>query len=130
MTFCLIPMLAVLNGLDCTPQPAYASRYAPGIMLATVEARQEWGHLPNDLSRFDGFVAVGDCDRVGETIILRDASKPNQPWLRMAVADCAGDEHAAAFMEHIAVEVDHNTAQSWGFDCLCGWPIETMEVTR
>ena len=37
-----------------------ASQYAPGVMERVVALRQDWGQLPDDVSAYDGFIAVQD----------------------------------------------------------------------
>ena len=128
----LTAMLLLISGCvsgECSVTDSVASRYGEQVSLATLEARLEWGHItPFEVAIADGYVAVLDCSRIGEWVILRpDGSRD---WERFLVIDCANrtDSDTHAFMEHILVEVDYWTAQRWGFECLCGWPIQTLEV--
>ena len=95
-----------------------ASQYAPGVMEGVVAVRQSGAtvaDLPHDLPDVDGFVAVKDCDDIGEVIWLRPAGADE--WESFLVADCANPADGAdLWMERngILVEVDYNTAVRWG----------------
>jgi len=69
------------------------SQYGPGRMESNIALRQagETAHdLPMDLSRYEGFVAVLNCDDVGKTVYLRPVSCPECEWRKFLAADCAG----------------------------------------
>jgi hypothetical protein len=93
------------------PAPGYlsgfASGYAPGVMESTVRYR-----LDNDVWRVTppygwytvhGYVAVGDCGRVGEVTTLRAADGREYDVL---IADCAGDDGTPGWMAENAIIVE------------------------
>lgn len=109
-TFAICLALTVM-GEGC--YEANASHYAPGVMLPTVELRQEWGELPADLTPYDGFVAVVDCGLIGHTLY----AKPNNGgWETLLVTDCSGHVSTTVWMteNNIFGEVDYETAVRWG----------------
>ena len=64
----------------------------------------------------DKFVAVRDCDHIGEVLWLAPIG---DPWEMFIVADCAmppGTDGAYEWMtrNNILVEVDYKTADRWG----------------
>lgn len=59
---------------------------------ATLENRQRWDQIPNDLSRFDAYIAVLDCTKIGATGKLHTISGT----LNIIVFDCAGIEDGGA----------------------------------
>lgn len=92
----------------------WASQYSPGVMERVIPRQQRYGHLPSVLPIVDGYVAVLDCRRMGEVVLLR--RRGDQEWLRFFVADCAGDNRTRAWMlrNNILVELDGATAKRWG----------------
>jgi hypothetical protein len=103
-------------------------------MLATVEARQGWGHLPEDLSRYDVFAAVEGCDDIGREFIIWHEGIA---YLGIA-ADCAGHVETVEWMQEnrIITEVSWETAVSWdivgrgGVPINFAWVLDTMPVER
>ena len=103
----------------------WASQYAPGTMERVVLYRQRLGQLPEDLSRYDGGVAVLECARIGQDVWLNFG----EGWGRYLAADCASKSDARVsdglsgweWMVRgraglpILVEVDHETAKRHGF---------------
>jgi len=89
-----------------------ASQYSPGVMQEVIRNRQAWGQIPDDLSAYDGFVAVLDCSKIGEEIMLKPEHSSN--WEKFLVVDCAGSD-AVDWMKsnNILVEVDYSTARRW-----------------
>jgi hypothetical protein len=92
-----------------------ASQYAPGVMERTVAIRQSGRtahHLPQQLPPHDGYIAVLDCQRIGEvwTVHYRGIVE------RLLVADCSGHAETSAWMSRnrIVGEVDYETARRWG----------------
>lgn len=102
----------------------WTSRYDPNPMNATIELRQEWGQLPQNLEMYDGFVAVADCDRIGEETYLKPINATQ--FERFLVVDCAGSQQAYNWMveNNIIVEVDYTTAERWG--CL----VKSVEIVE
>jgi len=90
-----------------------ASHYSPGIMQEVVANRHDMGQLS---TTHDKFVAVRDCDHIGEVLWLAPIG---DPWEMFIVADCAmppGTDGAYEWMteNNILVEVDYETAERWG----------------
>lgn len=107
-------------------QAGYTSQYAAGVMEATIAARQEWGHLPEDLRPYDVFAAVADCGRIGEEFLI----SYNGTWQRGVVSDCAGNDGTPEWMEQnqIVSEVDYLTAERWGIVGRGGIPVEMAYI--
>lgn len=106
----LIALLLALAGAH----HGWASQYESNVVTdATIEARQSWGHLPEDLSRYDGFVATESCGHIGEEVYLY---REGVGFELFAVFDCSGHLSTTRWMKanNILVEVDHRTAQRWG----------------
>lgn len=81
-------------------------------MAQVVSNRQSWGQLPSPLPSVDGFIAVLDCGRIGETWLLRPQGRD---WETFLVTDCAGDLETVKWMQNnnILAEVDYPTAERW-----------------
>lgn len=125
LTFACSLALA-LSGVNC-PIQGVASRYDEIPTKATLELRIEWGHItPKQLKTADSFIAVQDCSRIGETVYFAPVGGEVH---EAVVFDCAtrGDAVTADFMQHVEFEVDYYTAQFWGFDCECGYPVWVLE---
>jgi len=98
-----------------------ASQYSPGVMADVVRVRQHaptFAPLPLYLPSVDGFVAVRDCDRIGELILIRPVGV--DWWETHMVADCTkqpGTDGAYEWMTEngIGVEVSYETAARWGY---------------
>ena len=107
----LITFAIYLSGLAY--ETGYASHYSPHVMAATIEARQGWEQLPQDLSGYAGFVARPHCDEIGDTVWLRAYGEGNyKPYL---VTDCAvrdGSDGAMSWMldNNIPIELDYDSA--------------------
>jgi hypothetical protein len=89
-----------------------ASRYDPGVFTRTLLVRSRWQTLPD--SGFDGHIALLDCSRVGDIVMV---CFHNGNCKSMLVADCAGiADGGAAWMirNGIAGEVDYRTAKEEG----------------
>jgi hypothetical protein len=118
-TIMMCLMLTIVELITCQPgeyQTGWASQYGNGgVMEATIEAQQDMGHIPQDLSGYDGFVAVLDCARVGDTVYMRPSNQA--VWERFMVVDCACSCHPStiAWMQdnNIIAEVDYQTAERW-----------------
>ena len=61
----LIAYLILVPGIQ-----GRASQYAPGVMQKVIANRQDWGQIPQDLSKYDGFIAVQECDNIGKEYLL------------------------------------------------------------
>lgn len=109
----LIPVFALILGL--------ASRYDPGVMRATIEARQagETDYaLPSDIEHYDGYIATLECEDVGrEAWVWFDGV---DRWLHVLVTDCAvrdDSDGARSWMQdnNILFEIDGRTAARYGY---------------
>lgn len=129
VTLCTL-VTAFLAGVgDCSIQASKTSRYGLLPTEATVQARLEWGHITHEqVHTADGLIAVQDCGRIGEWVVLRPKGSPD--WHKMLVFDCAqrDDPHTQEFMRHIPYEVDYHTAQSWGYEHLGALEIEVWQI--
>jgi len=108
----------------------WASQYAPGVMERVVRVRQSGRtsmDLPVELPDVDGFIAVEDCDRIGDIVYIR--REGTEKWYSFLVADCSGHAETTSWMErnNILIEVDYETAVRW--DTVGrGIKIELMEI--
>ena len=89
-----------------------ASQYDPGVMDQVIKYQQAKGAIPEDLERYDGFVATPDCN-IGNVIVARPVGSAE--WESFLVVDCAGGDGAYTWMtrNNILVEVDYETAKRW-----------------
>lgn len=92
------------------PLAGYASTYAEGVFEDTLAYRfreNVWRVAPpwDWYYRIEGYVAVGDCGRVGEIATLAAADGEEYTVL---IADCAGNDGTPQWMEinNIVVEID------------------------
>jgi len=109
----------------------WASQYSPGVMERTILNQQRYGNLPMSLPVVDGYVAVLDCNRLGEIVYLRPEGGE---WEKFLVTDCArrdGKDGTRTWMlkSNIIVEVDYKTAVRWntvgrGKRVVVGMPIK------
>lgn len=84
----------------------WLSAYGQQPTDATIAYRQEIGDIPNNLSMYDGVIAVLDCGRIGEEALLRAEGVS----LRVMVFDCAGDSDGGyewMIENNIAAEVGY-----------------------
>lgn len=86
----------------------FLSAYALGPTVGTLNIRQEWGQLPDDLSKYEVFLAVENCDHIGKeaTLHVGDESYTG------IVFDCAGanayeDGQSWMSLLGIVAEVDY-----------------------
>ena len=98
-----------------------ASQYDPGvfeIVITNRQARRTEFNLPAVLPQTDGFIAVENCEDIGQIWYIQS---PTGRWESFLVADCAGPQlrpdglTAAEWMRNnnIVVEVDGATAERW-----------------
>lgn len=107
----LLTLAAILSG--------WCSHYGPGVMAATVEVRQSFrpndtGYLPPALW-VDGYIAVVECDRLGEIVWLRFGDSAE--WNQLQVSDCSGHATTTRWMRqnNILGEVDYWMAARYRF---------------
>ena len=113
---CMILSVPVCPPVNAGPMvTGWLSQYGKAPTVGTIAYRQSVGDLPLDLTPFDGFVAVADCGRIGDTGWL---SIRGGPLERIAVMDCAGDAETVSWMSSnsILAEVDYWTAERYGLD--------------
>lgn len=97
-----------------------ASQYSPGVMERVVTYRQARDQLPQNVSRYAGFVAVPDCADIGKELWVRPSGGD---WELMLVADCASKTDSRwqdglsgyrwMVLNRVLVEVDFETAKRW-----------------
>lgn len=105
--------------LAVTIASGWCSHYNPGVMQATVEVRSSF--RPNDIgylapsSTAQGYIAVVDCARLGETVWVRFGDSAE--WNQLQVSDCSGHESTTRWMRenNILGEVDYWMAARYGF---------------
>lgn len=94
-----------------------ASQYAPGVMESVIENRRIPGKtnytVPQDLSQYDGFIAMKSCTELGNEYYLRPTGEDE--WERFLVVDCSGHKSTSDWMarNNIIVEIDANKAVEW-----------------
>jgi len=130
-----LPILLLVTGLT--------SRYSPGVMQATINARIEMGQLSaHSVAAHDGYVAVLDCGRIGDTlwIMVNDGRNwqtgelvDGGRWQRVLVTDCAARQNWDGTQEwmranNILTELDYQTAARYGFTHLGAVPVVVSEV--
>jgi len=93
-----------------------ASQYSQGVMMSVARTRQAGltaYSLPMQIpSRVSGFIAVVDCQRIGEIVRVRY----NEYDEYLMVADCSGHQETTNWMErnNIIMEIGYETALRWG----------------
>lgn len=116
-----------------------ASQYAPGKMQSVIWVRQNrpvakklWQELPPT----DGYIAVQDCDEIGNVWWLRPKDRGWDHWESFLVVDCSGSSETTSWMiaNNILVELDYQTARRWGtvgrgikIERFVGWHLFTKE---
>lgn len=84
----------------------FLSAYALLPTVGTLELRQEWGQLPQDVSGYEVFLSVADCGLIGKEATLA----VDGDLYDALIFDCAGvDDGGLAWMTEnaIAAEVDY-----------------------
>ena len=107
-----------------------ASQYAPGKMQSVINVRQTRSTSytpPQDLSKYDGFIAMESCSELGKEYYI----KPNDPqydFELFLVVDCSGHSETTQWMLHnnIIAEIDYGTAERWR---TVGYGIDIVMVT-
>ena len=120
----LIACLAITpTGICETPERVeppvewwWASQYARSVFDRVVAVRQAGRtakDLPTPLPDVDGFIAVADCDQIGDIWALRPVGQVW--WETFLVADCSGHATTTGWMtkNRIIAEVDYETALRW-----------------
>lgn len=114
----IIAMTMVLAGSPSV-QTGHAAHYGEGVMenvVAIRQANQGWEYsLPVYNPGIVGYVAIEDCDRVGQRVaVWHETEGLKGPYL---IADCANrlEGHDRDMRRRgIIIEVDYNTAMRWG----------------
>lgn len=107
----ILALVASVGSMEV--REGWASQYeSQKTVMDTVEARQGWDHLPTPLPDVDGYVAVADCKRIGEEVLLY---REGVGLERFLVFDCSGHVETSRWMldNNILVEVDRETAERW-----------------
>lgn len=110
-------LAAVLFAADTGPSAfaeGYASQYAVGVMDRVIAYRQSVDEIPDDLSRYDGFVAVMHAADIGREYLIRPVDAHR--WERFLAVDCAAtNDGTRSWMtrNNVLVEVDAETAERW-----------------
>ena len=89
----------------------WGSQYSQRVMERVIAVQQKWGHLPQNIEGYDGYVAVADCHRIGQTLWARPEG--TEKWERFLITDCAGSPETVLWMRNVPIEVDHLTAKRW-----------------
>lgn len=113
----IILILTMLFGSTLGPEvTGTASQYAPGRMEETIANRQAGRTeipLPQELPPVHGYIAVRDCDQVGELWLVQPESGKLEVFL---VTDCPCYGDGTVFWmlaNNIIMEIDHGTAARW-----------------
>lgn len=121
----ILPVACFIGPGPVAVDYGYASQYAESPTVHTLQARLDWGHLTvADVSWAAAFVAVADCGRIGDRMLLGI----DGAWLNAVVFDCAGHVETVRWMEdnRILVEIDYWTVDRMGLGCYCGHPVTVM----
>jgi hypothetical protein len=108
-------ILAILLLLIGGVEEGHASQYNPGVMEATIEARQAGltaYDLPQKLPRVDCFVARPYRDEIGDLLWARVPGETG--WMLCLVTDCGGIADGGKtwmLRNNILVEFDHETVK-------------------
>lgn len=117
-----IAFLLALSFSPCHVVKGRASQYAKGVFPRTIALRQGWGELPEDLSMYDGFIAVRESADIGRSYYIRPIGA--KEWDYVLAGDCASKSdrqsetdarsgHAWMISEGIIAEIDYKTAVRW-----------------
>lgn len=107
----------------CTVVTGRASQYSPGIMRRVTEYRQRMGQIAQDVSGYDGFIAVLECDDIGKEYWLRPVG--TEIWYLVLAVDCASKSDRQSELDPrsgwewmrdgaIVCEISHLLAIEWG----------------
>lgn len=122
-----------------TPTPCitmgFASQYAVNVMEGTIRLRQGWGELPQDLSLYNGFVAVRNCTDIGKAYLIRRVG--TEEWELFLAVDCASKTDRQSDTDprsgwewmrdgNLLCEVGHQTAVRWDVVDRGGVQVEMM----
>lgn len=129
VTICTLVASLVVGLGDCSIEASKTSRYGLQPTEATIQARLDMEHItPEQLEQADGLIAVQDCGRIGDWVVLRP--KGSGQWLHMLIFDCAqrNDPSTQEFMRHVPYEVDYHTAQAWDYEHVGAVDIEVWHI--
>jgi hypothetical protein len=99
--------VALLPETGETVQEGRASQYAESVMQRVVALRQGWGQLPEDVSEYDGFIAVLECTDIGKAYYIRPIGA--EEWAYVLAADCASKSDRQS-------DVDGRSGYEWMLD--------------
>ena len=109
----LIALAVLASSAEC--EHGTLSYYAAAPTRAVIANRSvPWrtAHtLPANHADYDGYIAVLDCDRIGEVVDVRW----NGHTARLVIFDCAGDAATRAWMRsgNVIGEVSFDVAKRW-----------------
>ena len=104
----ILVMVVIFTGI--------VSQYGPGRMESNLAVRQE-GHTaytpPQDLSPYDGFIAVNDCSDIGNVYYVRPLGCEICSWERFLAVDCSGHVETTLWMNanDIFGEIGHASVE-------------------
>lgn len=121
-------MLEIIETLILTlllmhvPSEGSLSRYDPGVMERVLDWRHKHG-IPAGFDpygrNYDGYIAVADCDRVGDTAVLDlYISGEYMGQKTVLISDCAGAPETVQWM------IDHRIVAEIGWQGWTDWGIE------
>lgn len=87
---------AVISVISMT---GYLSAYGQAPTEGTIIARQQWGQLPQDMSPYDGVIALRDARFIGQVATLNVDGQ----IFNVIVFDCPGDSETLAWMDENAI---------------------------
>lgn len=109
----ILEAITVILGLMFSPSDTgYLSAYDQVPTDATIAYHQELGNLPEDLSGYDVYLAVLECDNHGRTGTLVAEGLA----LKFIVFDCAGIEdggYSWMVRHNIVAEIDYYARMLW-----------------
>ena len=102
-----------------THNTGYTSRYAPGVM--GLQTAYHAAYDDTHIAPCEGCaVAVSDCSRIGDIMLIRPIQKKPVAWIPVIVSDCGGkdslDENGKSWMDkaNILVELSYSLAVKFG----------------
>lgn len=121
--------LIIVIIVACQVISGVASHYDPGIMENVIRVRQSGNvrmSLPQELPIVDGYIAVDNCDDIGEVWLLRPEG--TREWRKYLVTDCAGAEETRQWMRRglIICELDWLSFRELGGQRHRGMRIERL----
>jgi hypothetical protein len=94
------------------PVPGHFSQYSRQPTIDTVAWRRMVGHIGPE--RYDGFIALPSCERLGQTVQVQIDGDPR--WWTLVIMDCSGHATATEWMarNRILGEIGYFAARDMG----------------